>query len=255
VAPRLRLAARRTDARLPLGVARRARRGWPPWPSTAPRLRHGALADDARPVRGRPCRAALQVPGPSPSTSSARRGTRCWPAISCRPRAWSHRPGRAPVPARGQGRRRHRVHAGRCERGLRRPPLQRCFRDIHTAGQHVAFGPDGLKGWAQDHFATAWPRPDRSGTDLRASAAGLGMSAPGPRLLVSRGTGGRRVGGAAGAKLAERRRGPPRPDARDLTAEGRVGEVQSRSSALRSCFGSAVGRVEPLLLHRRSGSY
>ena len=33
-------------------------------------------------------------------------------------------------------------------------PLQRCFRDIHTAGQHLAFGPDGLKGWARDRFAT-----------------------------------------------------------------------------------------------------
>lgn len=34
-------------------------------------------------------------------------------------------------------------------------PLQRCFRDIHTAGQHLAFGPDGLKRWAQTRFAVA----------------------------------------------------------------------------------------------------
>jgi alkylation response protein AidB-like acyl-CoA dehydrogenase len=32
-------------------------------------------------------------------------------------------------------------------------PLQRCFRDLHTAGQHVMFGPDWMKGWARDHFA------------------------------------------------------------------------------------------------------
>ena len=34
-------------------------------------------------------------------------------------------------------------------------PLQRCFRDIHTAGQHLAFGPDGLKRWAQARFAAS----------------------------------------------------------------------------------------------------
>ena len=28
-------------------------------------------------------------------------------------------------------------------------------RDIHTAGQHLAFGPDGLKRWARDRFVAA----------------------------------------------------------------------------------------------------
>jgi hypothetical protein len=34
-------------------------------------------------------------------------------------------------------------------------PLQRCFRDLHTAGQHMAFSPEGVKGWARSRFAAA----------------------------------------------------------------------------------------------------
>ena len=32
-------------------------------------------------------------------------------------------------------------------------PLQRCFRDLHTAAQHVMFNADWMKGWARDRFA------------------------------------------------------------------------------------------------------
>jgi alkylation response protein AidB-like acyl-CoA dehydrogenase len=32
-------------------------------------------------------------------------------------------------------------------------PLQRCFRDLHTARQHIAFNPDGFKSFAQGLFA------------------------------------------------------------------------------------------------------
>jgi alkylation response protein AidB-like acyl-CoA dehydrogenase len=32
-------------------------------------------------------------------------------------------------------------------------PLQRCFRDLHTACQHVAFNPDGFKSYARTRFA------------------------------------------------------------------------------------------------------
>jgi alkylation response protein AidB-like acyl-CoA dehydrogenase len=32
-------------------------------------------------------------------------------------------------------------------------PLQRCFRDIHTAAQHLAFNPDFLQRWARERFA------------------------------------------------------------------------------------------------------
>ena len=31
----------------------------------------------------------------------------------------------------------------------RSSPLGRCFRDIHTAGQHVAFGRDGLRNYGR----------------------------------------------------------------------------------------------------------
>jgi len=32
-------------------------------------------------------------------------------------------------------------------------PLQRCFRDLHTARQHIAFNPDGFKSYARSRFA------------------------------------------------------------------------------------------------------
>ncbi|WP_156687358.1 acyl-CoA dehydrogenase family protein [Mycobacterium sp. Marseille-P9652] len=41
------------------------------------------------------------------------------------------------------------VHAGH--------PLQRCFRDIHTAGQHVYFSPAALKRYAGTRFGLAQP--------------------------------------------------------------------------------------------------
>lgn len=31
-------------------------------------------------------------------------------------------------------------------------PLQRCFRDVHTARQHIAFNPDGFKSFARSRF-------------------------------------------------------------------------------------------------------
>jgi alkylation response protein AidB-like acyl-CoA dehydrogenase len=31
-------------------------------------------------------------------------------------------------------------------------PLQRCFRDLHTARQHIAFNPDGFKSFARSRF-------------------------------------------------------------------------------------------------------
>jgi hypothetical protein len=31
-------------------------------------------------------------------------------------------------------------------------PLQRCFRDLHTARQHIAFNPDGFKSFARNRF-------------------------------------------------------------------------------------------------------
>ena len=36
-------------------------------------------------------------------------------------------------------------------------PLQRCFRDLHTANQHVYFSPAALKRYANNHFGIAQP--------------------------------------------------------------------------------------------------
>ncbi|OBB96247.1 acyl-CoA dehydrogenase family protein [Mycobacterium sp. 852002-30065_SCH5024008] len=36
-------------------------------------------------------------------------------------------------------------------------PLQRCFRDLHTAGQHVYFGPSALKRYAGTRFGITQP--------------------------------------------------------------------------------------------------
>lgn len=38
-----------------------------------------------------------------------------------------------------------------------RHPLQRCFRDLHTVGQHVYFSPAALKRYANAHFGIAQP--------------------------------------------------------------------------------------------------
>jgi alkylation response protein AidB-like acyl-CoA dehydrogenase len=36
-------------------------------------------------------------------------------------------------------------------------PLQRCFRDLHTVGQHVYFSPSALKRYANTHFGITQP--------------------------------------------------------------------------------------------------
>jgi alkylation response protein AidB-like acyl-CoA dehydrogenase len=36
-------------------------------------------------------------------------------------------------------------------------PLQRCFRDLHTANQHVYFSPAALKRYANNHFGITQP--------------------------------------------------------------------------------------------------
>ena len=36
-------------------------------------------------------------------------------------------------------------------------PLQRCFRDLHTANQHVYFSPAALKRYANTHFGITQP--------------------------------------------------------------------------------------------------
>jgi len=36
-------------------------------------------------------------------------------------------------------------------------PLQRCFRDLHTVGQHVYFSPSALKRYANTQFGISQP--------------------------------------------------------------------------------------------------
>ncbi len=36
-------------------------------------------------------------------------------------------------------------------------PLQRCFRDLHTANQHVYFSPAAMKRYAGTRFGIAQP--------------------------------------------------------------------------------------------------
>ena len=157
MAPRLRSAARHADARLPPRVARRA---LDELAALAPQRRRGsataALADDAH------------VQYEAGRAEAALQSARAF-AIDVVGAAWDDVLAGDQLSPAG---------AGRIALAVRQSmlaakdavdtaftlvgasavyddhPPQRCFRDIHTAGQHLAFGPDGLKGWARDRFAT-----------------------------------------------------------------------------------------------------
>jgi hypothetical protein len=105
----------------------------------------------------------------------------------------------------------------------RSSPLGRCFRDIHTAGQHVAFGRDGLRNTAGPACSGPTPLTTR-GCQGRAATRRYG----GRRWLVAgEGVGGPAVDRAAGGvplerrgRSARRRRRPRRPRRRPARRDG-----------------------------------